>query len=132
MRSDGTGCGRVLRWPICRLGDRLEGEVVTNRVSAIDALELLEDADFAKIDIEGAEWDLLLDERFAVSAPDVLVMEWHQRACPMRDAYQGAVDILRRAGYEVEGDRPPAGVDWGTIWGWKPTGGSVRGQIGTA
>ncbi len=110
----------------------LEGEAVTYRVIAVDALNLLADADFAKIDIEGAEWDLLLDERFAASAPDVLVMEWHQRACPMQDAYQGVVEILRRVGYEVEGERPPTGEDWGTIWAWKPTDRPRRDRIGTA
>jgi FkbM family methyltransferase len=99
----------------------LDGEAVTVHVVAVDALQLLSDADFAKIDIEGAEWDLLLDQRFAVSAPDVLVMEWHQRGCPMSDGYQAAFDILRRAGYEVEGEPPSAGQDYGTIWAWKPT-----------
>ncbi len=98
----------------------LDGEDVTARVDAIDALELLRDADFAKIDIEGGEWDLLLDERFADVAPEVLVMEWHQRGCPMPDAYQAALDTLRRAGYDVEAEPPPAGDDYGTIWAWQP------------
>jgi FkbM family methyltransferase len=34
--------------------------------------------DLAKIDIEGGEWPLLADERFAQLAPTV-VMEWHER-----------------------------------------------------
>ena len=99
----------------------LEGEEVTGHVVAVDALELLKDADFAKIDIEGAEWDLLLDQRFAASAPDVLVMEWHQRGCPMRDGYQAALDILRRSEYDVDGEPPSVGQQFGTIWAWKPT-----------
>jgi FkbM family methyltransferase len=98
----------------------LDGEAVTDHVVAVDAFELMVNADFAKIDIEGGEWELLLDQRFAASAPAVLVMEWHQRACPMPDAYEAAKDILRRAGYEVEGDRPPAGEHWGTVWAWRP------------
>jgi FkbM family methyltransferase len=99
----------------------LDGEDVTADVVAVDALELLQYADFAKIDIEGAEWELLLDERFAASAPAVLVMEWHQRGCPMPDGYQAALDILRRAGYDVEGEPPSVGQHYGTIWAWKPT-----------
>jgi FkbM family methyltransferase len=99
----------------------LDGEEVTGHVVAVDALELLKDADFAKIDIEGAEWELLLDQRFAASAPDVLVMEWHQRGCPMQDGYQAALDILRRSGYDVEGEPPSVGQHFGTIWAWKPT-----------
>ena len=98
----------------------LDGEAVTDYVVAVDAFELLGDADFAKIDIEGAEWDLLMDRRFAASAPAVLVMEWHQRACPMKDAYQAATDVLRRAGYEVVGERPGVGVTFGIIWAWRP------------
>ena len=99
----------------------LEGDDVTGDVVAVDALELLRHADFAKIDIEGAEWNLLLDERFAASAPDVLVMEWHQRGCPMPDGYQAASNILREAGYAVAGEPPPVGEHYGTIWAWKPS-----------
>jgi FkbM family methyltransferase len=107
----------------------LDGEDVTGDVVAVDALELLRDADFAKIDIEGAEWDLLLDPRFAIAAPAVLVMEWHQRGCPMQDGYQAALEILRRAGYDVEGEPPPAGYHYGTIWAWKPTQGPEMGSL---
>lgn len=99
----------------------VDGEAVTDHVAAVDALELLDDADFAKIDIEGAEWDLLLDERFAASAPAVLVMEWHERGCPSEDAYEAAKDVLRRAGYQVEGERPPVGEICGIVWAWRPT-----------
>jgi FkbM family methyltransferase len=105
----------------------LEGEAVTDQVVAIDAFELLANADFAKIDIEGAEWDLLLDQRLGVAGPAVIVMEWHQRGCPMQDAYEAALDALRRAGYEVEGERPPAGVHWGTVWAWRPTSPHAHG-----
>ncbi len=98
----------------------MDGEAVTDHVVAVDALELLADADFAKIDIEGAEWDLLLDQRFAGTAPPVVVIEWHQHSCPMQDGYQAACDTFRRAGYEVEAERPPAGIECGTIWAWRP------------
>src|ERR1019366_8875732 len=99
----------------------LDGEAVTDHVVAVDALELLSDVDFAKIDIEGSEWDLLRDQRFAASAPAVLVLEWHQRGCPTGDAYEAALDLLRRAGYEVEGEPTPTGQQYGTIWAWRPT-----------
>lgn len=98
----------------------LEGEDVTAQVAAVDALELLQAADFAKIDIEGAEWDLLLDHRFAASGPAVLVMEWHQRGCPMPDGRQAVIDLLRRAGYSVDAEPPIADHDYGTVWAWKP------------
>jgi FkbM family methyltransferase len=99
----------------------LHGEVVTDHVVAVDAFGLLREADLAKIDIEGAEWDLLLDPRFAATAPPVVVMEWHQRGCPTEYAYVTALDAFRRAGYEVQGEPPPAGHHYGTIWAWRPT-----------
>ncbi|MGA2758046.1 MAG: FkbM family methyltransferase [Solirubrobacteraceae bacterium] len=98
----------------------LAGEAVTDQVVAVDALALLSEADFAKIDIEGSEWALLGDQRFAASAPAVLVMEWHQRGCPSGDPLEAAVDLLRRAGYEVEGEPTPAGQTYGTLWAWRP------------
>jgi FkbM family methyltransferase len=99
----------------------LDGEVVTDHVVAVDAFDLFTEADLAKIDIEGAEWDLLLDPRFAAAAPAVVVMEWHQRGCPMNDAYTTALDTFGRAGYAVEGAPPPAGFQYGTIWAWRST-----------
>jgi len=100
----------------------LDGEVVTDQVLAVDAFELLMEADFAKIDIEGAEWDLLLDRRFAAAAPAVVVMEWHQRGCPAEDAYATVLDAFRLAGYEVAGDPPPPGYHYGTVWAWRTSG----------
>jgi FkbM family methyltransferase len=99
----------------------LDGEAVTDHVVAVDAFELLSGVDFVKIDIEGSEWALLRDQRFAASAPAVLVMEWHQRGCPTGDAYEAALDLLRRAGYEVEGEPTPTGQQYGTLWAWRPT-----------
>lgn len=99
----------------------LDGELVTDRVAAVDAFELLAQADFAKIDIEGGEWDVLLNSRFAAAAPPVVVLEWHQRGCPMGDAYIAARDALDSAGFDLEGGRPPSGHDYGTIWAWKST-----------
>jgi FkbM family methyltransferase len=99
----------------------LDGEAVTGQVVAVDAFELLMDADFAKIDIEGAEWDVLLDPRFAAAAPAVVVMEWHQRGCPVQDAYAAVLDVFRRAGYEIAGERPGSGLQYGTVWAWRPS-----------
>jgi FkbM family methyltransferase len=97
----------------------LDGEIVTAHVAAVDALELLAQADFAKIDIEGGEWDVLLDPRFATVAPAVVVIEWHQRGCPAPDAYVTALDAFRDAGYEVEAQPPPPHEHYGTMWAWR-------------
>lgn len=55
----------------------------------------------------GAASDQLLDQRSAAPSPAVIVMKRHYRACPMPDAYKAANQILRRAGYGVEGEQPP-------------------------
>jgi FkbM family methyltransferase len=96
----------------------LDGDAVTDHVVAVDALDLLADADFVKIDIEGGEWDLLLDPRFADHAPAVVVMEWHQRGCPTDDGYTAACDVFRQAGYQVEGE-VSLGDKNGLIWAWR-------------
>lgn len=98
----------------------LDGEAVTAQVAAVDAFGLLSNADFVKIDIEGGEWDLILDSRFKDARPDVIVMEWHERGCPTDDAFTTASDALRRAGYHVAGEAP-LGDNYGMLWGWKPT-----------
>jgi FkbM family methyltransferase len=53
--------------------------------------------DLAKVDIEGAEWELLSDERFPQLAP-VVVMEWHERNSQGRLV----ADALEDHGYAVE------------------------------
>ena len=61
------------------------------RVPAVDALALLEQADLAKIDIEGGEWAIVGDPRFADSAPPAVVLEYHPELCPEpRSARPGA------------------------------------------
>jgi FkbM family methyltransferase len=68
-------------------------------VRAVDALGLLAAADLAKVDIEGAEWALLTNERFPRSAPRALVLEYHPYLAPPGADAQG---LLVEAGYSVE------------------------------
>ena len=89
-------------------------------VAAVDVFPLLLDADLIKVDIEGAEWAILDDPRFADLRPAALVVEPHGRRCPGRDPIAVAVDRLKSAGYElvsVARRRPPhRPLGWGTIW----------------
>lgn len=84
-------------------------------VSTVDALELLGECDVAKIDIEGGEWELLEDARFAAAAPPMLVLEHHPRA-ELADPAAAARRHLERAGYEVLSgpaeELPGIGVLW--------------------
>ena len=91
-----------------------EGE----QVQAVDVFPHLASADLAKIDIEGSEWELLADERFARLPTPVLHLEYHARNAPGADPQSAAVAAVERAGYEhgpvlttVEGA--------GMLWAWR-------------
>ena len=107
-----------------------EGNVV--EVAARDALPHLDGADLAKVDIEGAEWALLLDDRFAAARPAAVVMEYHSTGCPEENAKRCARRRLSELGYEVHfpaGDpNPDSGPFWGRglVWAWRPQSSSVR------
>jgi FkbM family methyltransferase len=87
-------------------------------VRAVDVFPYLGAADLAKIDIEGSEWELLADERFAELPTPVLHVEYHPRNAPGPDPQRAAVEAVERAGYEhgpvlttVEGA--------GMLWAWR-------------
>jgi FkbM family methyltransferase len=86
-------------------------------VQSIDVLPALADADLVKIDIEGAEWDLLADPRFLHLRPTVVVLEYHERGCPQSNPMEAAERSLRSAGLEVvhAGRKPEFGA--GIVWG---------------
>jgi FkbM family methyltransferase len=88
-------------------------------ISAVDVLPQILVADFVKIDIEGAEWPLLADERFARSRARALVLEYHADGCPASDPAAAAERALAAVGFEVE--RGPAKPRFGAgiLWGWR-------------
>ena len=89
-------------------------------VAALDVLPYLADADLAKIDIEGAEWALLGDPRFADSCPAIVVLEYHEAGSPHPDPADAAAQALRAAGHEVvhAGRKPQFGA--GLVWSFAP------------
>jgi FkbM family methyltransferase len=93
-------------------------ELVTHHVAAVDVFDLLADSDFVKIDIEGGEWEIIRDPRWAESGPRIVVMEWHKRGCPSPDPYRFALAALHDAGYETES--VDNGYPHGMIWAWRP------------
>lgn len=90
----------------------------TSEVEAVDAFEHLREADLAKIDIEGSEWELLADERLAPAGPRALVLEYHPRHAPGADATAEVRRLLASAGYETGPPRPTA-EGHGVIWAWR-------------
>lgn len=87
-------------------------------VAGVDVLPRLVDVDLAKIDIEGSEWAILQDPRFASLNVRALAMEWHQYGCPDDDAPSYVEGILKDAGFEVEHDLIVAKT-CGTLWAWR-------------
>jgi FkbM family methyltransferase len=85
---------------------------------ARDVLPLMAEADLVKIDIEGGEWALLTDPRFATLPTPALVLEYHPAGCPDQDPHAFVHELLHTAGYATrEIDNVPLGA--GMLWAWR-------------
>ena len=86
---------------------------------AVDVFPHIADARFVKLDIEGGEWAILADPRFAGIAARALVLEYHPHLCPEPDPRAHVDRLLREAGWQVlhtEFDRPGG---HGVLWAWR-------------
>jgi FkbM family methyltransferase len=89
------------------------------QIPTVDALELMDGADFVKMDIEGSEWALLDDPRFREIDARRVCIEYHAWGLPHGDAHAAATARLAEAGYRITTlQRGP--VD-GTLLALKPT-----------
>ena len=89
-------------------------------VAARDVFPFLAAADLVKIDIEGSEWEILEDARFARIAARVLVLEYHPQGCPETDPRLAAHQALSRLGccvHDIAVPHAPPGV--GMLWAWR-------------
>lgn len=97
----------------------------TIAVPVVDVIRAMSGSDLVKIDIEGGEWEILLDPRLAAAPPRAIVLEYHPRSCPRADPHAAAQDALARAGMRTA-------TIWrhddghGMLWAWRPT--SCAGQ----
>lgn len=71
------------------------------KVDAIDVFPYLRGAAMLKMDIEGGEWDILSDPRFATVGVPVVVLEHHAHGCPSDEPRAAAIAALEGAGYAV-------------------------------
>lgn len=86
---------------------------------AVDIFPLLADADMVKIDIEGGEWAILEDARFAEIPARAVVLEYHRWLCPQPEQPGDyAVKLLERAGFVV-GPRSEDAPGFGVVSGWR-------------
>jgi FkbM family methyltransferase len=90
------------------------------RVECRDVFPFMAEADLVKIDIEGGEWELLADPRFAEMSAPVLVMEYHPPYAPEGDAETILRRALGGAGYEL--GPTSAGDAAGLLWAYKAEG----------
>lgn len=110
--TDGETRFAAGEFALSRMG---EGEAT---VPVVDALERLRDADLVKMDIEGGEWAILADPRFAELPARVVVLEYHPHLCPRADARAAAVERLAGLGFRVlPFDHRPDGT--GMLWAWR-------------
>jgi FkbM family methyltransferase len=90
----------------------------TIRVPAVDVLPKLAGADFVKLDIEGSEWPILEDPRFAALDVRAAVLEYHPHMAPEPDARAAAARLLESAGFETAPIfHAPEGH--GMMWAWR-------------
>ncbi len=83
-----------------------------------DVLDAIAGADLVKMDIEGGEWEIICDPRFALRPPRVLVLEYHPQGCPDDDPRAAAERELERAGLRTQ---PIAHGEHGVgmLWAWR-------------
>jgi FkbM family methyltransferase len=84
-----------------------------------DVLAQIATSDLVKMDIEGGEWAILGDARFAEHPPNVIVLEYHPEGCPGRDPRATAEDALGRAGLETKSIWH-TDEGYGMLWGLAP------------
>jgi FkbM family methyltransferase len=88
-------------------------------IEAVDVFPYLQHADLVKVDIEGGEWALLADPRFADLPARALVLEYHPHLCPAPDPRAHAEALLTGAGWKLQHmdfDMPPG---HGVVWAWR-------------
>ena len=70
-------------------------------VEASDPFADLAKADFVKIDIEGGEWGLLADPRFATLSAQVVCVEYHPDGAPSGHPAADVERLVRAGGWSV-------------------------------
>jgi hypothetical protein len=103
----------------------LEGERLMQphqvTVATRDVLPALSECDFLKLDIQGGEWDILMDARFEQVSPVALVAEAHPQGCPGDDPLTLATQRLEAAGFSLEPPAAAHGGEW-VLWAVREPG----------
>ena len=92
----------------------------SGEIEAVDVFPYLAEIDWLKMDIEGGEWPILADERFARIGAKAVVLEYHVRGCPDQDPQAAAAAALRDAGFTVFAGVSKPRFGAGLLWGLRP------------
>ncbi|HEY1689725.1 MAG TPA: FkbM family methyltransferase [Solirubrobacteraceae bacterium] len=88
----------------------------TAEVDGLDIFSMLEGVDLLKIDIEGAEWPILADERLGELQVPVVMLEYHPYGAPAGAPEDAARSALAGVGYKTASmHAAPDGT--GIVWG---------------
>jgi FkbM family methyltransferase len=87
-------------------------------VPIVDVLERIGAADLVKVDIEGGEWAIAGDPRFAAHPPAAIVLEYHPSGCPAADPHAAMRGLLAAAGLQVH-DIWRRDDGHGMVWAWR-------------
>jgi FkbM family methyltransferase len=88
-------------------------------VPMVDFFDAVGSVDLLKMDIEGGEWPILDDPRFAALDAAVVVMEWHAVGSSHADSHAAARGALSGAGLVHQHDTPARHGSNGVIWAWR-------------
>jgi FkbM family methyltransferase len=99
-------------------GHIAEGGEAGASVEGRDVFALLDGIDLLKIDIEGAEWPMLSDPRWAGLRAPVVMLEYHPHGAPSAHPEGDAQRALQDAGYATL-SMHGAPDNTGVVWGWR-------------
>lgn len=85
-------------------------------IACLDVFGRIAEADLVKMNIEGSEWEILQDPRFADTTANWIV-EYHHFASPDADIHRLARELFERAGYAVK--LAAKTDDNGLLWAWR-------------
>lgn len=118
---DGTARFAAGRFAMSRVvGEEVEtGTVVDVAVRDVLARDLA-GVDLLKMDVEGGEWAILEDTRFAPASLGALVLEYHPEGCDAADPHRRVVELLTARGFRTQRIPQPAAPEGvGMVWAWR-------------
>jgi FkbM family methyltransferase len=90
----------------------------TLRVPLLDLFDHTSAVDLLKIDIEGAEWEILQDARFGEVPAKVIALDYHAQGAPQDDPHRAAHELMSGWGYAIQAV-PQESASGGMLWCWR-------------